>query len=139
MAEFTLDISKFKRAINNAPQKVGKGATRAMGDIKDDWVRGSRDIAPLENRNLRDNINGEVKLDGRLPYVEIESNAYADTGGRRFNYAYYIHEGYMRADGKSLRTPGTVEKYLEESIDKRKAEYKQWLIDEIKSELKGGW
>lgn len=140
MAEFELDIGKLRKAMNLAPREAAKGVNTAMGDIKDDWVRESRDVAPLDKRNLRDQIHGSVKNPGLDSHVEIEANATQDTGGSRFNYGYYIHEGHMRADGKSLKTSGTVEKFLEEPAEKRKDKYKQWIEEEIKSALKrAGW
>ena len=138
--EFSLDMGRLTKAMRQSPKAVARGAATAMGDIKDDWVREARDIAPIDKGNLRTQIQGNVVGFGSNPYVEVEANATSITGGRRFNYAYYIHEGHMAADGKSLRTPGTVERFLEESLENRKAEYQKWLRDEIKSELrKAGW
>lgn len=139
MADFEMDLGKLRRAMNLAPVEAAKGVNQAMGDIKDDWVREGRDVAPLDKRNLRDQVHGEVKNPGLDAYVEVEANATQDTGGR-FNYAYYIHEGYMRADGKTLQTPGTVEEFLKEPGEKRKDEYKRWLEEDIKAALRrAGW
>ncbi|MGN7387726.1 hypothetical protein [Sporosarcina sp. SAFN-015] len=136
--EFSLDMSKFLRAIEKAPEAVGRGATNAMDEIKDDWVRGARDIAPLDSGNLRKQIHGEVAKPGANGYVEIKANAFQDTGGKRFNYAYYIHE--QDAGGRQLRTPGTEKKFLDKSLDARKEEYQKWLEEDVMDELKkAGW
>lgn len=137
-SEFTLDMSEFKKAMRKAPDVVGKGAKTALGDIKDDWVREARDIAPLDKRNLRDQIHGNVQGASLDSFVEVQANATQDTGGRRFNYAYYIHE--RDAGGRQLRTPGTVKKFLDESGEKREGEWQKWLEEEIREELrKAGW
>lgn len=137
-ADFTLDISQFMKAIKKAPAVVGKSATTAMGDIKDDWVRGAVDIAPLDTGNLRRQIHGDVVEPGIDGFIEIKANAFQDTGGKRFNYAYFIHE--HDAGGRRLRTPGTEKKFLDKSFEQRKGEYQKWLEDEIKAELeKAGW
>lgn len=138
MADFTLDMSKFMKAMQQSPDAVERGAKVALGDIKDDWVRGAVDIAPLDKSALRQSIAGTVINPGASGIVEVESNATSDTGGKRFNYSYYIHE--HDAGGKQLKTPGTVKKYLDESMEKRQADYQRWLEEEIESELKkAGW
>lgn len=137
-AEFSLDLSKFKRAIKELPAQVGRGAQRGLGDIKDDWVRESRDIAPLDKRNLRDQIHGEVVNPGISGVVEVHSNATQDTGGKRFNYAYYIHE--QNAGGRSLKLSGAKKKYLDESAKANQAKWQRWMEEEITSEIKkAGW
>ncbi|WP_306464410.1 hypothetical protein, partial [Sporosarcina koreensis] len=136
--EFSLDVSKLLSAIDKSPKAVGRGATTAMGDIKDDWVRGAVDIAPLDTSNLRRQIHGEVVNPGMDGYVEIEANAFQDTGGKRFNYAYYIHE--QDAGGGQLQTSGTEKKFLDKSLEQRKDEYQKWLEDDVMDELKkAGW
>lgn len=137
MADFTLDISKLAKAIRQSPEAAGRGATRALGDIKDDWVRGARDIAPVDSTNLRKQIKGDAS-GGLGGNVEIHANATQDTGGKRFNYAYYIHE--QDAGGRSLKLAGAEKKFLDVALEKRKADYQRWLEHEIKAELKkAGW
>jgi len=138
MAEFTLDMSKFKRAVRDAPDVVGKGAKTALGDIKDDWVRSAVDIAPLDTSNLRKQIHGEVGGSGIDGFIEIEANATQNTGGKRFNYAYFIHE--QNAGGRALKHAGAEKKFLAVSLERRNAEYQRWLEEEIEAELKkAGW
>lgn len=138
MAEFSLDMSKFKRAMQQTPQAVGRGAQVALRDIKDDWVRGAVDIAPLDKANLRRQINGKTGGTGLDRFVEIEANASQYTGGKRFNYAYYIHE--KDAGGRTLKLSGAEKKFLDVALERRKVEYQRWLEEEIKAELKKlGW
>lgn len=140
MKDFEIDFEELIRALEHAPEAIGRGAKKSLGDVKDDWVREAVDIAPLDKRNLRDQIHGNVDNPGLDGVVEVSGNATSDTGGKRFNYGYYIHEGHMAADGKSLRTPGTEEKFLEKSAEKRLKEYEQWFIEDIEKELKReGW
>lgn len=138
MAGIEFNIRDLKRALDKARNAIERGAAQALGDIKDDWVREARDIAPLDKGALRRNIQGQVLNPGTGGIVEVESNAVNTTGGRRFNYAYYIHE--MNAGGNQLRKPGTVKKYLKESAENRMSEYERWLTEDIKDELrKAGW
>lgn len=122
-------------------QKTFKNTTyEVLGDIKDDWVKEARDIAPIDSSNLRKQIDGTIEK-GSLGFdseLIISSNAIQEHEGKTFNYAYYIHEGYMAKDGKHLRTYGTEEEFLTESLDEEK--YKAWFEREINKKLKGlGW
>lgn len=141
MAEFSLDTRKLTEALKKSSTAATLGAAAALGEIKDDWVRESRDIAPIDpgpGGNLRRQIKGDVINPGASGTVEIHANATQDTGGKRFNYAYYIHE--HDAGGGTLRTPGTVKKFLDESAESRKGEWQQWLEEEVAKELgKAGW
>jgi len=140
MAEFKLDMSQLAKAVMLSPDAADKGAKVALKDIKNDWVRESRDVAPIDKRNLRDQIKGDVFNPGASGYIEIEANATQSSGGKRFNYAYYIHEGHMAEDGGKLRTTGTVEKFLDDPAEKRQSEWQQWLDEEVAAELKkAGW
>ena len=130
--DFELDLGPLRKLIANSPEAAGRGARQAMDDIKDDWVRQSRDIAPLDTGNLRRQITGEVEGQELISKVIVTANA-AQKG---FNYGYYIHE--ENAGGKSLRTPGTVKKFIDESADE--AKWQRWLEEEIADELKrAGW
>lgn len=130
--DFELDLGPLRNLIAKSPEAAGRGARQAMDDIKDDWVRGARDIAPLDTSNLRQQIAGEVEGQELNSKVIVTANA-AQKG---FNYGYYIHE--ENAGGKSLRTPGTVKKFLDESADE--AKWQRWIEEEITDELKrAGW
>lgn len=116
---FRLDWSEIDRALRRSPQQMGSVARQALDDIKDDWVRGARDIAPIDDNPLRRSIQGTLKNPGLSGIVEVSANAKQESRGRSFNYALYIHE--YDAGGKSLKTPGTVKKFLDESMDEAKA------------------
>lgn len=138
MTSFTLDLGKLLKAVRQSPEAAGRGAKLALGDIKDDWVRGAVDLAPIDSSNLRRQIKGTTGGIGLNKYVEVEANATQDTGGKRFNYAYYIHE--QNAGGRTLRLAGAEKKFLDAALERRKAEYKRWLEEDIKAELrKAGW
>lgn len=138
MTRFSLDLGRLRRAARQAPQAAARGAKLALDDIKDDWVRGAVDLAPLDTGNLRRQINGKTGGAGLTQFLEVEANASQDTGGKRFNYAYYIHE--MNAGGRTLRLSGAEKKFLDVALERRKAEYKRWLEEEITAELRrAGW
>lgn len=135
---FSLDLKPLIRAIEKSPELAGKGARQAMDDIKDDWVKESRDNAPLDTTNLRKQITGELEGQALNTEVIVTANATQKTGAKRFNYAYYIHEGHMSEDGKQLQTPGTVEKFFDESAEE--AKWQGWFEEEIEDALKkAGW
>lgn len=137
-ADFRIDMRQFDAAMHRSPGAVNAGARIALGDIKNDWVAKSRDIAPLDTSNLRRQITAAVFDPGASGYIEIEGNATQGGGGGRFNYGYWIHE--ENAGGRSLLTPGTEKKFLDKSAEAQIDDWTQWLEDEIKSELrKAGW
>lgn len=136
MLEVTSNIDDFLRLLNQTPEAMGDGIKTAMHDIKRDWHSESLEIAPVDSGKLRQDIKARVDSAGIEQGVTIESNSYKNG----FNYAYYIHEGHMSADGKSLRTPGTVEDYLDKSADKRVDTWLEWIEDDVKRELRRkGW
>jgi hypothetical protein len=135
---FSLDLSPLLKAIEQSPEAAGRGAKRGLDDVKDDWVRESRDMAPIDSGNLRRQINGEVDNPGLSGEIVVSVPAMSKWRGRPFNYAYYIHE--ENAGGKSLRTSGTVKKFLDESAVMRESTWQKMLEKEIEEELKRkGW
>lgn len=134
---FSLDLSPLVRLLERSPEAAGRGATTGMRDIRDDWKREARDVAPLDDGNLRRQINGRVEGSGLESTVEIEANA---MNSARFNYAYYIHEGHMADDGKSLRHPGTVEEFLKQPAEQNEQRWQAMLEREIREQLdREGW
>jgi len=132
----TSNIGDFQRLLRQTPEAIGDGVKTAMHDIKRDWQSEALEIAPVDTGELRNKIKTQVDGSGIEQGVTIESNAY----NKGFNYAYYIHEGHMAADGKSLRAPGTVEDYLDQSAKKRVDTWVEWIEDDVKSELRRkGW
>ena len=130
------NINDYLRLLRQTPHAMADGVKSATSDIKKDWHTGAERIAPIDSGDLRKQIKSKVEGGGIERDVVIESNVHSNG----FNYAYYIHEGHMAADGKRLRTPGTVEKYLEESAEQRKAEWARWLEDDVEGELRSkGW
>lgn len=136
MIRMQSNMNDYLRLLRQTPDAMADGVKSATDDIKRDWHTEAENIAPLDTGNLRQRIKSKVEGADIDRDVVIESNA----NNKGFNYAYYIHEGHMAADGKRLRTPGTVEKYLEESAEKRKGEWVQWLEDDVEGELRSkGW
>jgi len=139
MSEFELDLSKFMQAIQDMPDKVGKGAQVGLKRIKEDWVDGAQDVAPEDTGNLHDLITGEVRGQGTRGFVEVQGNAHAMKGGDHFNYAYYIHE--LNAGGKSLKldkNPKAVKKFLDKPANDNTDKWQGWMNDEIEKSL-GEW
>ena len=123
---FTFDISKFRKAVAQAPEAIDRGLKNGLTDVKNDWVADSVDIAPIDTGNLRRQINGEV-VDG----TSVEISVPAVRNG--FNYAYYIHEdkGVTRSGEK---------KFLDVPAQQNEGKWGKWLEEELESELKkAGW
>lgn len=134
---FQIDLMPLIQLFERSQTAAQRGATRAIKDIKNDWVREAVDVAPLDTGNLRRQISGKVEGAGLDQRVEIEANAMTS---KQFNYAYYIHEGHMADAGKKLRHPGTVEEFLSEPADRRESEWEKMLEREIREELnRAGW
>ena len=136
--EFELDLGPLRKLIEKSPEAAGRGARQAMDDIKDIWVAKAVNKAPIDKGNLRKQIEGEVEGNALDSKVIVTANATqrSKKTGKTFNYAYYIHE--ENAGGNSLKTPGTVKKFLDEAADE--AKFKQMLEEEIIDALKGeGW
>lgn len=133
--EFGFDIAKFMRGIEVADEAVKRGAKRGLDDVKDDWTREARDIAPLDGGNLRRQIDGEV--DGLV--VTMSGNAVEKSKGYgRFNYGYWLHE--KAPSSTNLSTPGTKLKFFDESGKEREKAWYKMIEHEIKDELKkAGW
>lgn len=130
-----LDLSDFQRLILNSSDIAAKGARKALDDIKDDWVVKSRNVAPLDTRNLRDQIEGEVE---RIGPEELEIIVTANARTDNFNYGYYIHE--QDAGGKNLRHPGTIKKFLDKPAEMSEDKWLKWVEEEVEEELgNGGW
>lgn len=128
------------KMLQNTHKTFQDTSYEVLSDIKDDWIREARDIAPIDTSNLRKQIDGTIEKGGTGFSSEliVSSNAVQEREGKTFNYAYYIHEGYMAKDGKKLRTIGTEEEFLTKSLDEEK--YKKWFEKEINQKLKGlGW
>ncbi|MBG9456734.1 hypothetical protein ABE61_22655 [Lysinibacillus sphaericus] len=135
--EFNLDLSQLERALKKSPEAVGKALLTGLTDVKNDWKAESVDIAPIDKRpkklggTLRRSIEAEVFTEGDGAGVEITANA--TRGPRRFNYAYYIHEG----NGNAITGE---KKFLDKPAMESKEKWRQWMEKEIQSELrKAGW
>lgn len=137
--EFSLDMREFRRALQQLPEVVGRGAKRGLTDVKNDWVREAVDIAPIDSANLRRQITGKAEMQsGANGFVEIEGNATQDTGGKRFNYGWWIHE--KNAGGHSLKKPFAKKKFLDESAKDNEIKWMGWIQEEIDEEIRrAGW
>lgn len=139
--DFELDLSRFTRALNDAADTIADGAKRGMHDVLDEWRVKAIDVAPLEKSTLRrsfgkNEVSGEgLDITGEFTVNTTEKSKRT---GKRFNYAYYIHE--KDAGGKKLRHPGTVKKFLDEPLKQNEGKWLKDIEDEIESELKRkGW
>ncbi|WNF06383.1 HK97 gp10 family phage protein [Brevibacillus borstelensis] len=152
--EFSMDISKLIKGIEKVPETMYEAAKRGLHDVMDEWQQEAIDLAPLYKRKgpkdkrpsgtLRSGIHTSVEGNGHDLSGEIHAAAVEiDSRGRRFNYAYYLHEIYPEKHGKKFKnpsTPGTIPEFLDTPLEERKREWVRKIEDEIKQELrKDGW
>jgi len=140
MKSLELDISRFIHALEDAVETVADAAKRGMHDALDEWKAESVDVAPIDKSTLRRSIHvGEISGDGANLTGEVVANAIESNKGRRFNYAYYLHE-VAPGKGINTRTPGTTLKFLDQPAEKHGDKWLREIEAEIESELKRkGW
>jgi hypothetical protein len=132
--DFEFDLSPLIRLIERSPEAAARGAKRGLHDALDDWVRESRDIAPIDSGNLRKQIKDQpIKGSGLNLEGSVSANATERWRGGTFNYAYYIHEVTEHA------VTGDP-KFLDNPAKQNERKWYDWIEDEIKDELKkAGW
>lgn len=135
-------ISRFSRRyesrLNDA---IDDGARTGTHDVMDDWKRQATDLAPLKTGDLRRGIETDVAHNGKTWTGEISSTAITVRGGRRFDYATYIHDTFPEKYGESFKKPttaGTIPRYLAVPAEENEAEWARMFEAEIKAALKRG-
>jgi hypothetical protein len=129
--EFKLDIDEFVRDLRANANDVERGTRESMDQIKDDWIQKSRDVAPLDKGNLRQQIHGYTEGAGANSKVIVTGNATNSSRGYgRFNYGYYLHE--EAPSSTNLSTLGTTLKFFDETALAREREWMRWLEEDIR-------
>jgi len=130
--EFEINIDEMIRDLEGFRQEAQTALHGTMDEIKDDWVQKSRDVAPLDDGNLRRQIDGTVEGTGANSKVIVTGNATNSSRGfGRFNYGYYLHE--EAPSSTNLSTQGTMLKFLDEPAKEREAEWMRWLEEDIRN------
>lgn len=129
--DLELDLTGLMRALQGFEDEAQSSLHSTMDEIKDDWVQKSRDVAPLDDGNLRRQIDGSVEGTGANSKVIVTGNATNSSRGYgRFNYGYYLHE--EAPSSTNLSTQGTTLKFLDEPAEEREAKWMQWLEDGLR-------
>lgn len=145
---FEIDMSAFMDALEKAPEVVSSAAKRGLHDALDDWKRESTDIAPLDKGTLRRGISTHVEgdgldLTGSVTASAVEVTSRGKWAGKRFNYAYWLHEEFPKKHGESFENPttsGTVPQFLDKVAEKNEKKWVDDIENEIKVALKAeGW
>jgi hypothetical protein len=133
-------ISRFSRRyedrLNDA---IDDGARTGTHDVMDDWKRQATDLAPLKTGDLRRGIETDVTHNGKTWTGEITSTAVTMRGGRRFDYATYLHDTYPEKYGDTFKNPttdGTIPRYLAVPAEENEAEWARMFEAEIKAAIK---
>jgi len=130
--EFEINIDEMIRDLEGFRREAQTALHGTMDEIKDDWVQKSRDVAPLDDGNLRRQIDGTVEGTGANSKVIVTGNATNSSRGfGRFNYGYYLHE--EAPSSTNLSTQGTTLKFLDEPAQEREAEWMRWLEEDIRN------
>jgi len=132
----TFDTAVFDGVLARLYDKAVAGAVRGVHDATDDLLRVSRDLAPLEKGTLRATAWKEVEEADGLVIGDVYYSAVEDGKGGRFNYALYMHEFGGRDEYANPTTPGTQPKFLEQPLKMNADEYKRWVAEEVRKELK---
>jgi hypothetical protein len=132
--ELEFDLSPLIDLIRKSPEAAARGAKRGLHDALDDWVRQSRDIAPIDGGTLRRSITAHpIEGSGLNLEGTVSANATERWRNGTFNYAYYIHEVTEHA------VTGDP-KFLDNPAKQNERKWYGWIEDEIKDELKkAGW
>lgn len=117
--EFDLDMEKYSEALDKAADTISEGLERGLWYGLATWRAEAVDLAPIDKGTLRRSIWSYVEGDGMDLTGEIGANATSKTKGKRFNYAYYIHEN--GAGGKKLRQSWAEKKFLDVSFERHKS------------------
>jgi hypothetical protein len=151
MRQLELGLAKFAREIEGAAEVIADAAKLGLHDALDEWQREARDLAPLSKRGgtLRRGIDTDVTEEGNDIVGEISATAIevASKGkwaGKRFNYAYYLHEEYPKETGrksfKNPTIPGTIPEFIEQPAVFLEDKWMRDIENEIETEMKRrGW
>lgn len=129
---FDLDLTQFISDLHATEDLIAKGAREGLQQALDDWVRESRDIAPISpsGGTLRHSITAQP-IEGSGLNMEGVVTANANEGG--FNYAYYIHE----VTGHAVTGEA---KFLDKPITQNRDKYIRWIEEDIQDAVKkAGW
>lgn len=143
-----IDLSRFISAMEAAPEVAGEAAKTGLHDVLDDWRRESTDLAPLDKGTLRrgidTHVDGEgINLDGEVTAAAVEVASRGKWAGRRFNYAYWLHEVYPEKHGPAFKNPttdGTIPEFLDKPADRNDEKWVRQIEAEIEGALRRkGW
>jgi hypothetical protein len=132
--ELEFDLAPLIDLIRKSPEAAARGAKRGLHDALDDWVRQSRDIAPIDSSTLRRSITAHpIEGSGLNLEGTVSANATERWRNGTFNYAYYIHEVTEHA---ITGDP----KFIDNPAKQNERKWRGWIEDEIRDELKkAGW
>jgi hypothetical protein len=147
--ELELNLSEFLRALNATPEAVGDAAKTGMHEVMDDWLRKSRDLAPMKTGQLRrtgftTEVEGTgIDVEGTISARAVEVADKGKWASKEFNYAYWLHEIYPKKYGDSFKnptTPGTIPQFLDKPAIDNEDKWMRKIEKEIEEELKQkGW
>lgn len=148
MKSIELDLSRFIHALESVSNTVAQAAKTGMHDVLDEWKADAVDLAPLDKGTLRRGIDTEIdgdglNISGKVTAVAVEVAAKGKWAGKRFNYAYYLHEVFPLKHGRSFKNPstaGTIPEFIDTPAIYKGNDWMRQIEDEIERELKRkGW
>jgi hypothetical protein len=136
MSGLEFDFSGVVANMEAATARVRLAARDGVQDSVDDLKRIAVDIAPIDSSDLRRSGNATVRQTNTETVGEVSFSAVDNSGGQRFNYAIWIHEGDYNLGPLSAAAPGTDgyevgNKYLERPLKGEAEKYMRWIAEEI--------
>lgn len=145
-SQLSFDITEFKDAMGRLEKKALDASKVAMQDNVDELVRISSEITPIDGGILlKSHSEGVVERNGAYEgFVEYAVKE-AQTNGKHFNYALFMHEGEYRLGEESRKRPGTTgrsgkkydvgNKYLERPLKGERDSFFKHIADMIKNAI----
>jgi hypothetical protein len=136
MSGLEFDFAGVVANMETATRRVRQAARDGVQDSVDDLKRIAADIAPIDSSDLRRSGHATVRQTPTETVGEVSFSAVDNSGGRRFNYAIWIHEGEYNLGPLSAAAPGTDgyevgNKYLERPLKGEAEKYLRWIAEEI--------
>lgn len=132
-------LNLFVRRLRTEFEDGLEASARSGTDrVLDEWETEVNRLAPKKTGNLRRNIRRE--MDGRISNKRF-GGGISVTARKKgsFDYATYIHDVYPSKHGdrfKNPTTPGTIPRFIDEPLEKKRTKWEQMLEDELRKEMR---
>ncbi|WP_169083231.1 HK97 gp10 family phage protein [Paenibacillus sp. PL91] len=126
----------YQRRLEDA---ITEGSEEGTREVLMEWKREATDLAPLEKGTLRRNIKTELTEGNGEISGEISASVIEMRGGRRFDYAAYLHDVYPEKHGEKFKNPttdGTIPRFIDQPLEDNAEKWAADIEREIESTLR---